>query len=62
MKRPTFRLLTLCLSACCALTPAMAQDSFPSKTNAVTPFFSSLAIARFNNDACPDEFPPTLHR
>lgn len=32
MKRPTFRLLTLCLSACCAWTPAMAQDSFPSKT------------------------------
>lgn len=32
MKRPTFRLLTLCVSAFCAWTPAMAQDSFPSKT------------------------------
>ena len=32
MKRPTFRLLTLCLSAFCAWTPAMAQDGFPSKT------------------------------
>ena len=32
MKRPTFRLLTLCLSAFCTWTPAMAQDGFPSKT------------------------------
>lgn len=32
MKRPTFRLLTLCVSAFCAWTPAMALDSFPSKT------------------------------
>ena len=43
MKRPTFRLLTLCLSACCAWTPAMAQDSFPSKTIKIVNNFAAGA-------------------
>ena len=31
MKNPSFRLLSLCLSALLACAPAMAQDSYPSK-------------------------------